>query len=309
MRDITLVSCLLMLCIAAGCSEGGQGQDAPGADSPAQRAPSGVSALPAPGVGNDSLPAAALAGAFAELGVEGVGVELIESGGEPLLLTLLSLDAMEPVLIGGRPGGVTAADALREVQVVVGSGFVSHVSSLTPVGLLQVDGELLSEMQPYGYTRVLGFRSDSLGVLGHREFHRGMYPSAVQLGPGIVEKGLLDISERDLARPRYLRAFVATCGRTVLAGVSLQPAHLHTLGKRLIEFVVQAGLTCDEVVNLAGDREAVLAMSAPDGRRFAYFGHPETAKATLIGFRKRASEPGVVTQERRAAPRPPGRES
>ena len=276
--------CLLLAAVAAGCSEGVGDREAPAADAPAQRAPAGAAVLPASAVGSESLPPAALARAFRNLGVEGVGVELIEHGGEPLLLTRLSLDALEPVLIGGRPGGVTAADALGEVQVVVGSGFVSHVSSLSPVGLVQIDGEILSEMQPYGYTRVLGLRADSLGVLGHREFHRGMYPSAVQLGPGIVEQGLLDISERDLTRPRYLRAFIATCGRTVLAGVSLQPTHLHTLGKRLIEFFDRAGLVCDEVVNLAGDREAVLAMAAADGKRFAYFGHPQTAKATLIGF-------------------------
>ena len=223
--------CLLLLWTATGCSEETNDKDGPAADSPAQSAPAGVSELPAVAVRNGSLPASELARAFSDLDIDGVSVELIERGGGPLLLVRVALDALEPVLIGGRPGGVTAADALGEVQVVVGSGFVSHVSSLSPVGLLQIDGEILSEMQPYGYTRVLGLRPDSLGVLGHREFHRGMYPSAVQLGPGIVEQGLLDISERDLTRPRYLRAFIATCGRMALAGVSLRPAHLHTLGE------------------------------------------------------------------------------
>ena len=279
--------CLLLFAIAAGCSEGVRDRDAPSADEPAQSAPAGASVLPASAVGDESLPPGALAAAFRNLDLTGVEVELIDRGGEALLLIRVALDTLEPVLLGGRPGGVTAADALGEVQVVVGSGFVSHVSSLSPVGLVQIDGEILSEMQPYGYTRVLGLRPDSLGVLGHREFHRGMYPSAVQLGPGIVEQGLLDISERDLTRPRYLRAFIATCGRTAVAGVSLEPMHLHTLGKRLIDYFGQAGLVCDEVVNLAGDREAVLAMAAADGKRFAYVGHPQTAKATLIGFRIR----------------------
>lgn len=277
----------LLLLVGAGCSEGGPENDEPASDGPAERVPAGMSVLPASPVGDDTLPPGALARAFSELEVDGAGVRLIERGDDALLLVGVALDAFEPVLIGGRSGGVTAADALGEARVVVGSGFVSHVSSLSPVGLLQIDGEILSEMQPYGYTRVLGLRSDSLGVLGHREFHRGMYPSAVQLGPGIVEKGLLDISERDLARPRYLRAFVATCGGTALAGVSLRPMHLHTLGLQLLEYFEQAGLVCDEVVNLAGDREAVLAMAAPGGDRFAYFGHPQTAKATLIGFRAR----------------------
>ena len=279
--------CLLLLSAAVSCSEDPSVGDASISDAPAERAPAGTSVLPVAEIDDGTLTAEALAQAFSDLGVEGVGVELLEGGGEALLLVRVALDVFEPTLVAGWPGGVTAAGALGELQVVVGSGFVSHVSSLTPVGLLQVDGEILSEMQPYGYTRVLGMRSDAIGVLGHRGFHKGMYDSAIQLGPGIVEQGLLDISEQDLNRPRYLRAFVATCGRTALAGVSLRPMHLYTLGQRLLSFFERASLVCDEVVNLAGDREAVLAMVAPDGARFAYFGHPKTAKAALVGFKRR----------------------
>ena len=278
---------LVFLSISAGCSDAGRQDDRPDADAPAQSAPAGAAALPLAYLDDDTAPPGVLAHAFSDLGVEGVRVDLIEADDDALLLVRIALDSFEPALIGGRPGGVSAAGALEEAQIVVGSGFVSHVSSLTPVGLLQIDGEILSDMQPYGYTRVLGVRSAAIGVLGHREFHRGMYHSAMQLGPGIVEQGRLDISEQDLQRPRYLRAFVATCGRTTIAGVSLRPVHLHTLGKRLLAFFERAGLVCGEVVNLAGDREAVLAMAAPDGKRFAYFGHPKTAKAALVGFKRR----------------------
>ena len=278
--------CLLWL-VAAGCTDGGRQTDAPDLDTPAQSAPAGTSALPVSDLDEGTVPPGALVREFSDLGIEGVRIDLIEEEGGALLLLRIALDVFEPALIAGRPGGVTAAGALGEAQVVIGSGFVSHVNSLTPVGLLQIDGEILSDMQPYGYTRVLGMRSDGIGVLGHREFHRGMYHSAMQLGPGIVEQGRLDISEQDLQRPRYLRAFIATCGQTALAGVSLRPAHLYTLGKWLLDFFARAGLVCDEVVNLAGDREAVLAMAAPDGKRFAYFGHPKTAKAALVGFRRR----------------------
>lgn len=279
--------CLLLWLVAAGCSDDGRQNDAPDLDTPAQSAPAGTSALPVSDLDDGTVPPGALVREFSDLGIEGVRIDLIEEEGGALLLLSIALDVFEPALIAGRPGGVTAAGALGEAQVVVGSGFVSHVNSLTPVGLLQIDGEILSDMQPYGYTRVLGMRSDGIGVLGHREFHRGMYHSAMQLGPGIVEQGRLDISEQDLQRPRYLRAFIATCGQTALAGVSLRPAHLYTLGKWLLDFFARAGLVCDEVVNLAGDREAVLAMAAPDGKRFAYFGHPRTAKAALVGFRRR----------------------
>ena len=279
--------CLLFSSVVAGCSDDGRQTDRPDPDAPAQSAPSGASALPVSELGDGTMGPSALARAFSDLGVEGIQVDLVEEDGVALLLVRVALDGFEPALIAGRAGGVTAAAALEEAQVVVGSGFVSHVNSLTPVGLLQLDGEILSDMQPYGYTRVLGVRSDAMGVLGHREFHRGMYHSALQLGPGIVEQGRLDISEQDLKRPRYLRAFVATCGPVALAGVSLRPAHLHTLGKKLLGFFERAGLVCDEVVNLAGDREAVLAMASADGTGFAYFGHPGTAKAALVGFSKR----------------------
>ena len=55
-------------------------------------------------------------------------------------------------------------------------------------------------------------RADGLGVVASREYHHGMFESAMQVGPGVVERGLLDISERDLARPKYFRTFVGTCG-------------------------------------------------------------------------------------------------
>ena len=279
--------CLLWISVVLGCSNEKTSDADAAADPPAQSAPSGTLLFPASMTRNSSLKPRALAQAFSGLGVAGVRVELIDEEDAPLLLLRVALDQFEPVVIGGGAGGVTAAGALKEAGIVVGSGFVSHVSSLTPVGLLQIDGNMLSEMQPHGYTRVLGVRPDSIGVLGHREFHRGMYDSAIQLGPGIVEKGLLDISERDLKRPRYLRAFLATCGSTALVGVSLRPMHLYSLGQRLLAFFRAAGLVCDEVVNLAGDREAVLAMAAPGGERFAYAGHPQTAKASLVGFKAR----------------------
>ena len=82
------------------------------------------------------------------------------------------------------------------------------------------------------------------------------------MGPGIVERGKLDISERDLERPKYFRTFVATCATRTLIGASQAPMHLHTLGKRLLAYLKEVDLGCDEVVNLAGDREVILAMAA-----------------------------------------------
>ena len=255
--------------------------------SPAERALSGLAQGLAPQIDDGALASEALLDAFREAATEGVSVVSIADANASVIALRVDLEVMEPVLLGGEAYGVTAAGALAEVQAVVGSGFVAEVSSLDPVGLLQLEGRTLSPVQPHGYTRILGVRRQGLGVVGHRDYHRGMYDSALQAGPGIVEAGLLDISERDLKRPRYLRAFVATCGPVAVVGATQRPMHLFTLGQRLLAWFAEAGLSCDEVVNLAGDREAVLALASDDRSRFAYVGHPLTAKASLLGFRRR----------------------
>ena len=255
--------------------------------SPAEQALSGLAQGLAPQVDAGALASKAVVGAFEGVAVEGVTVFSIGHADASVIALLVDLEIMEPVLLGGAADGITAAGALAEVQAVVGSGFVAEVSSLDPVGLLQLEGRTLSPVQLHGYTRILGVRRQGLGVVGHRDYHLGMYDSALQAGPGIVEAGLLDISERDLKRPRYLRAFVATCGPVAVVGATLRPMHLFTLGQQLLDRFAELRLACDEVVNLAGDREAVLALASSDGSRFAYVGHPLTAKASLLGFRRR----------------------
>lgn len=272
----------LGLSLIAACSD--PATDPP---APAGQAPSGLARAAAPAIGDGAMTAEATLDAFGGLAGEGVFVASIMGAHASVVALRVDLEVFEPVLLGGDPGGVTAVGALTQVQAVVGSGFVAEVNSLDPVGLLQLEGRTLSPVLPHGYTRILGVRPQGLGVVGHRDYHRGMYDSALQAGPGIVEAGLLDISERDLIRPRYLRAFVATCGQEAVIGATLQPMHLFTLGQRLLAWFAETGLACDELVNLAGDREAVLALASGDGSRFAYVGHPLTAKASLLGFRRR----------------------
>jgi hypothetical protein len=206
-----------------------------------------------------------------------------------LLIAQIDTSRFAPTLITGSNNtlGISARQALaRENMVlVVGSSFVSELRSLSPVGLLQFEGRQLSELQPHGYTRILGIRETALGVVASRDLHRGMFDSAIQVGPGIVERGELDISTADLDRLKYFRTFVATCGDRVLVGASQIPMHLYHLGEQLLAFTSRIGMQCDEVVNLAGDREAVLALGS--GGRIAYLGHPETGKAALLGFRRR----------------------
>jgi hypothetical protein len=229
---------------------------------------------------------AAIVAAFEAL--KGPGVEVVRAvhADADLLLVVASLDALEPMLRAvdaERERGVTVRGALADpaVRVVVGSGFVSQLDSLMPVGLLQVEGRVESAVQPHGYRRIVGLTPDRIGVVGHRDRHPGLFDSALQAGPGVVEAGLLDITERDLERPRWVRAIVGTCGERVVVGMTLAPAHLFSVGRALLEAVPG----CDEVVNLAGDREAVLALS--DGRRSVWLGRPETAKVALVALVQR----------------------
>jgi len=272
---------MVVLLTLVGCTDGSSVADN---QQPAERVPTGHISQ---GFTEQALEPDALYTAFAALALPGTEVSRLAAGpDEQMLLVKIQLDAFEPVLLGGGRG-LSALQALESVQLVVGSGFVSQINSLAPVGLLQIDGRTLSDLQVHGYTRILGIRPEGLGVLGHREFHAGMYDSALQVGPGVVEQGLLDITERDLTRTKYLRTFVATCGRIAVVGATQRPMHLFTLGQRLLEFMQGDGMTCDEVVNLAGDREIILAMTSEDRSRTVYIWHPKTAKAALVGFKLR----------------------
>jgi hypothetical protein len=71
-----------------------------------------------------------------------------------------------------------------------------------------------------------------------------------------------------------------------VAGVSLAPAHLRTLGATLENFFEASQWQCHDVVNLAGDRQAVLLLATGD-ERVAFHGDPGTYKVSLLGFRSR----------------------
>ena len=201
-----------------------------------------------------------------------------------IVLAQLAAPSFEANVLGP---GVSPADALTigGHALVVGSGFTSVANPTSPLGLLQVAGEVVSELSPLGYTRVIGVRDGSdVVVMGHADYHPGMFESAMQVGPGIVERGLLDIRPRERTRPRFVRAFVATCSDRWIVGVTQIPVHLIDLGERLLAFFEDEGLACDEVANLSGDREALLAVISDDRHSIAYFGNPTLPRASLLAF-------------------------
>ena len=203
-----------------------------------------------------------------------------------LVIAHLMRAEFEPVILGANS---IALDALIDegYTLVVGSGFVSVFNPVSPLGLLQLDGKVHSEITPHGYTRILGVLDGELSIIGRRDYHPGLFESAIQVGPGVVERGRLDIRPQERELPPYIRAFVATCDDRWLAGIAQAPMHLYDVGESLVAYFASNSLACDEVVNLSGDREALLALISDDRRSIAYFGNPTLPKASVVAFRAR----------------------
>lgn len=268
---------LLLACVLlgqAGCDE----PPAPRTGTPAASVPFG--SLPEP---VDDLRRR-----LADPGVDGLTTHFVASGDGELLLLEFDPAKFDPILIGAPRTGTSAEEALHDndLTAVLGSGFVAELHGLDPVGLLQVQGRTLSPVQGHGYTRILGINDQGIGVVHRNDYQRDLFHSALQAGPGIIEQGELDISEADLQRPKYFRSFLAVCDVRWVAGVSLAPAHLRTLGQTLEDFFEASQWQCDDVVNLAGDRQAVLLLATGD-ETVVYHGDPRTYKASLLGFRSR----------------------
>lgn len=241
--------------------------------------------------------AAELAARIDTLTLPGLRAAVVTGSRAPLLLLRLDEGAFAPLLATGAsrrvasglataavPGTVTLAELLAEPgdRVMIGSPFVSRRSPLRPLGLLQLDGAVLSELQPFGYTRVLGIQGDRLGVVSRNAFHPGLFSEALQVGPGIIEDGRLDISERELRLPAYFRSFVALCSGETVVGISLVPTHLFHVGDAFLGWARESGVVCQEAVNLSGDRETLLALKV--GNDSVIVGYAEVKKTALITF-------------------------
>ena len=233
---------------------------------------------------------------------EGVAVHHVTGTGAMIALEL-SHAAFEAEILGvtGPRARLNGRQVLSEgTALVIGTGFVAEYAPITPLGLLQLGGTVVSDLSKHGYTRVAGARDGALTIIGRAEYHRGLFESAMQIGPGIVEEGKLDISERELNLPAYLRAFVATCEASMLAGISTEPMHLYDLGGDLLAYFDRNGMHCDEVANLSGDRETLLAInlsvdsadgtSSASATRRIFVGDPNSIKASLIGFATRQKQ-------------------
>lgn len=206
------------------------------------------------------------------LNVEHYSARLVEPGVASNQLSGLDL-------IQGRAGSWLPARGL-----MLGSFFVAGFAPLEPLGLLQVNGREIGTLQPHGYTRILGVGRDGLGVVHRGAFHRGLFESAIQVGPGIVESGELDINETERRLPTYLRSFVGACGDRALLGVSFARLHLYDVGQRLQAWLADQDFTCDEVANLSGDRETLLVVPEPGGNSLLVYGDLDAPKTALLGF-------------------------
>ena len=245
--------------------------------------------LPAVLVSDESQPVAATqwADVLCDL-ADGIDGASCHRAGDSAIALELGHQHFEPVIVGvgnRSRGGVTASGQIDSgMQVVIGSGFVSEFKPVAPLGLLQIDGTVVSELSNHGYTRIIGLREGALDIIGRADYHRGLFTSAMQVGPGVVEFGNLDISERELNLPAHFRAFVARCDASTLVGITLKPMHLFHLGGDLLATFQAAGLDCTEVANISGDLEALLAVRS--GKRTLYIGDPDSPKASLIAFQQ-----------------------
>ena len=275
-------TCLLLAILLSGCEERAPRFEAPLA--------SGVVTLPMPPTQRfDAMMSPS--GLVAAFQGSGTAVTVDTPGAHTSLVVAHAMRSQfEPVILGA---DTIALDALIDggYTLVVGSGFVSVFDPVSPLGLLQLDGEVQSELTPHGYTRILGVRDGELSIIGRRDYHPGLFESAIQVGPGVVERGKLDIRPRERDLPPYIRAFVATCADRWLAGIAQAPMHLYDVGESLVTYFANNSLVCDELVNLSGDREALLALISDDRRSIAYFGNPTLPKASVVAFRVRSASP------------------
>ena len=274
LQKVSKAACCLTLLISAGCSD---------FSNPVSTRSEPTQSLPVQ-VPDSTL---GLAQTLRQLGLPDATVH----ADNEVLVIALDNETYEPTLLANVQNGLSAVDALANpgIAIVVGSAFVSDLNGLRPVGLLQAQGRVLSEVIPHGYTRILGVSDRGLGVVHRSDYERGLFNSALQVGPGIIEAGELDISTRDLERPKYFRSFVATCGTRSAIGITLVPLNLYTVGQKLLKIFPQMDISCDEVVNLAGDREAILAIRSPKDNSLIYHGHPNTHKVSLLGFRRKSA--------------------
>ena len=247
-------------------------------------------------------PAAPLEKLLSALEPPGVRSSVLSDGSAPLLLLRLDHQFYSADLLhGGRlarglEDGVTPRDALSHgsAAIHIGSPFVARYSPLRPLGLLQVDGRIWSPVQSFGYTRILGIQRERFGIIGRNAFSPGIFTDALQVGPGIIETGRLDINERELRLPAYFRSFIALCEAETVVGISLRPVHLYHIGERLLGWAREQGLRCVEAVNLSGDRETVLVVS--NGRRALLIGRQEVKKTALLTLRRGEVEGGSVEE-------------
>ena len=276
---------LALVCALAACDAP---EEAPPRNAPAQALPSTtlLAHLPADRAGEPrDWPT------LAEAAAEGLQGAILHRA-EGALALELPHDRFAAKLLTAP--GLTGRGALEDgMAVVVGSGFVAELRSLQPLGLLQVDGAIASAVSMHGYTRILGMRSGDLAAVGRGDYHRGLFESALQAGPGIIERGQIAIRPRERNLPAYFRAFVGVCANASIAGVTTAPMHLYDLGLSLLGLFEAAALDCSEVVNLAGDREALLGIRGASRTFIA--GHADTGKATLIGFGALPPNPGAET--------------
>jgi len=226
-------------------------------------------------------------------GVKVENREILGKQPKSIIIAVIETALLKPAIAGltyDNPAGSSAAGALVQdsADVVIGSGFLASFDPLSPLGLLIVNGELVNEIRPNGFSTVLGVEEGRLWLVNKDDYEPERFSSALQTGPRLVEDGVLGNSpEEPRLRPPAKRAFVGFCEQDIIVGVSLDPIHLHDLAAFLASPKTDGGLGCQDAVNLAGGgSEALVVRTQKDGAPLMW-GNVRMRQASLLTFTRR----------------------
>ncbi len=219
-----------------------------------------------------------------------IGVHFAQVYVEPPLNTELVIavvvpEVVHPKVIGITPETKAGQSGLGVMQhegadVVIGSGFVQDYSPPVPVGLLIVDGNIVSPLNLRGGLKfILAVRNNNIQIVSRETFDYEGVTGAIQVGPCLVKDGRVSIHSDEPDKIKLAtRSFVGILSDgNIIVGVTLSPVSLLHLAKHLV-----SEYQCIDAVNLAGGGSEVFAIRQDE--EIKSFGNRYMRQASTIAF-------------------------
>ena len=210
-----------------------------------------------------------------------------------VIVTIQSENAVPQVIGVTRqaPAGHSASGVVSRglADIVLGSGFVQQFVPPAPVGLLIVDGEQISAINPKGFDTIIAITTDRLRLVAKDDFNDKGVTGAIQTGPWLVRDGKTSQVETKGARSAT-RSFVCEMknGELVL-GITEDPVFLYDLAR----YLASSEVSCLNATNLAGGGSEALVFKNKEGRQM--YGNARLRQASLIAFSTR--RPAITEDE------------